>query len=181
MNSFGPKRQFNETTSDFRLRMAKFSWRWVPASVLILIATIYALKHDLGQGALWMSVVFVMLLSGFALVMASLAGIGFSIGAGWARRCEDSITLNARWNRVKFIATTLVLLPVWLSAGYWVGRAILLQETLVGPRMHTHVAAFADEPQAFLFYTGLWITAVLTLPFYWMRSAKARFSSSATS
>jgi hypothetical protein len=172
---FGPQRAVGEPESAFYVRMAKYCWRWTIGCTPALALTIYALRQGLGDGLLWKGTIFAMLLAGFAFGMSVLAGIGFSISAGLAHICEASTKVAKGLERVYFVLATLVILPVWIFAGYQVLHAIVWQE-IASPRKRESWVAFQTESLPFLLALTLFTCIFVVLPPLWMQAARATFA-----
>jgi hypothetical protein len=178
---FGPQRAAGEPESAFYVRMAKYCWRWTLGSAPALALTIYALRLGLGDGLLWKGTGFAMLLAGFALGMSMLAGIGYSIGAGLAHICEASANAAKGFERAFFVIATLLILPVWIFAGYQVLNAIMRQEIIATDKHEgSRWAAFQDEPALFLFALTIFTVCLAALPPLWMQAVRATFARKTT-
>jgi len=174
---FGPQREAGEPESTYYSRMAAFCWRWTFCSAPAFALTIYALLQGLGDGLLWKGTVFAMLLAGFALGMSVFASIGFSIGTGLAHICEAGAKTAKGMERAFFVLASLLILPVWIFAGYQLLNAILWQEIIATDR-HTgsRWATLQDEPVLFLFALTIFTISFAALPPLWMQSARATFT-----
>lgn len=174
---FGPQRDVGEAESAYYSRMATFCWRWTFWSAPAFALTIYALLQGLGDGLLWKSVAFAMLLAGFALGMSIFAGIGFSIGTGLAHIREASAKTARGMERAFFVLASFLILPVWIFAGYQVLHAMLWQEIIATDRHHgSRWATLQDEPLLFLFGLTIFTIGLAVLPPLWMQAARTTFA-----
>ena len=165
MLMFGPTRLDDETVSAFRWRMASYSLRWTPGAGLAFVGTIYLLRQGLGQGPLWMAMVFVAMLAGFALAIAGIAAIGFLIGAIWAGLCESHQRIDKAWKRTSFMMSFLLLVATWAGAAYSVvSRIVMHHEIRIFSRFGSHVFRYEEEPGAFIINAALWVCVLIVLP-----------------
>ena len=169
---FGPQRAAGEPISAFRYRQARYCWPWAWAAAPVLVVSIHALKAGL-DGPLWVSMVFVMLLSGAALGMAVVAGIGLSLGASWARLCESSPLVALGWARTRYLISSVILVALWCWALYWTLVAITQQQIMAG-RPAT-IVLLADNPARFFFSLTVHAALLVCIPTYLMSEAGKAF------
>lgn len=170
---FGPGKDLGERVSSFRYRQARYCGLWACVSAPVLWVAIRALRSGLGDGGLWMSMVFIALLAGSALGMGIVGGAGLLLGAFWARLCENSDAFARGWQRARFIMASLVAVPLWFWTCYRMWIAITLQQILFG--RHARLVVLADEPAAFLTSLIIHATLLVALPTYWMVEARRQF------
>jgi len=171
---FGPQRETREPLSSFRYRQARYCWPWAWFSAPVLLISLYVLRIGLGDGALWMSMVFVMLLSGFALSMALVGGAALSLGARWAQLCETSAAFDTGWQRARFAISSLFLVPLWFWSCYWVFIAITQQHIIAG--RPAKIVALTDNPTSFLISLTVHTSLLVLLPTHWMNEARKQFT-----
>ncbi|WP_201316505.1 hypothetical protein [Dyella sp. EPa41] len=138
---------------------------------------IHALSRGLGDGWLWKSTVFAMLLAGFALGMSVFAGIGFSTGSGLAHIREASAKTAKGMERAFFVLASALILPLWIFAGYQVLHAMLWQEIIATDRhAGSRWAPLQDEPMLFLLALAIFTISFAALPPLWMQAARTTFA-----
>jgi hypothetical protein len=169
---FGPQQAVGESISAYRYRQARYCWLWAWAAAPVLVVAIYALKAGL-DGPLWVSMVFVMLLSGAALGMAMVGGMGLSLGASWARLCESSTMVALGWARTRYLISSIILVALWFWALYWTFVAITQQQIIAG-RPAT-IVWLADNPARFFFSLAVHTTLLVSIPTYLMSKAGITF------
>ena len=169
---FGPQPAAGEPVSALRYRQARYCWPWALAAAPVLVVSIYALKAGL-DGPLWVSMVFVMLLSGATLGMAVVAGMGLSLGASWARLCESSPLVALSWARTRYLIASIILVALWCWAFYWTFVAITQQHIIAG-RPAT-IVLLADNPARFFFSLTVHAALLVSIPTYLMSEAGKAF------
>ncbi|PMQ02801.1 hypothetical protein DyAD56_22460 [Dyella sp. AD56] len=172
---FGPQRELHERLSSFRYRQARYCWAWACVSAPVLMVSIHALRTGLGDGAVWLIMVFIAFLSGATLGMALVGAVGLSFGARWAQLCETSAVFAMRWQRTRFIIASLFLVPIWCFECYWTFIAITEQRILFG--RPARIVTLADEPDLFLFSLVTFASTLVLIPTYWMSQVRKHFGS----
>lgn len=169
---FGPRPVAGEPISAFRYRRARYCWPWAWAAAPVLVVSIYALKAGL-DGALWVSMAFIMMLSGAALGMAVVAGIGLSLGATWARLCESSPLIALGWARTRYLISSTLLVVLWFWALYWTFVAITQLHIIAG--RPAAIVLLADNPAQFFLSLTIHATLLVCIPTYLMSEAGKAF------
>lgn len=168
----GPEKDPLEQVSSFRYRQARYCGAWACVSAPVLWVAIQALRSGLGDGGLWVSMVFIAFLAGSVLGMALVGGAGLLLGAFWAGCCERSDTFAQGWQRARFILASLIVVPLWFWICYEIWGAITLQQILSG--RPARLVTLADEPAAFLMSLILHAALLVMLPTYWVVEARER-------
>ena len=165
----GPRREYGESPRRFYRRSLKYACSWMLGLAPVFTLSVFALKQGMGDGPSWKLMVFLAMLSGFALAMATLAACAFAVREGWAWLCERSPSLGPRWERAKFLCATLILVPIWGWMAYTAVRALVMHEIMTPSRRHSRLVTYGDEPAVFIGSLAFHMLFVFLIPWYWAR------------
>ena len=151
----GPQQLPGERISTYRIRYARYCLRWFIALLIpLVVLVVFRPSVRESEAAFVLMVLYVGLPLGTAT--AGIAGLGFLLGALWARKLEDNTALSTAWPKVKVGLLMLILLPL-IAFAFWVfAQGLINQEVLVFSRRNSGRIAWDEDPMAYLITMALW-------------------------
>jgi hypothetical protein len=171
MTTFGPKRRVDERLSEFRWRMTTYCLRWAPGAAVLLAASIYVLRQGRAHDWLWVSAVFLALLAGFAMAMASVSAAAFLVGWAWARLRESSPRIDNTWKLISLITAAVLLTAVWGVCVWYVIPEAISEHAVPGfSRYGRHLIHYTSDPKSFAIHAIGWAFILIMMPVLLVRA-----------
>jgi hypothetical protein len=162
----GPARSPAEPESAYRLRYARYCFRWFAwlAAGLALLVTLQPSVH-----AFPLPLLLMFLYIGLPLGAATsgLAAFGFLVGAFWSRRLERHRGLALTWPKAKAWLRALALLPISAFGVFAIARGLVDGEIWILRRYAAlSTVSLAEEPVGYCVMLAGWCALTAGLLYY---------------